>query len=139
LPHRAGLPAIRRVREDADIDDWGLVATALAQEEPWWEPGTKHGYHVNTFGFLTGELIRRVAGQSIGTFFNGAVAGPLDADFHFGLGPEHDSRTAEYFFATESIDGGEDREPIDDERRLLLNRAYLNPPGISGLGTVNTR
>ena len=58
-------------------------------------PGTTHGYHVNTFGFLTGEIVRRVSGESIGAFFRDEVASPLDADFHFGFGAEHDRRTAE--------------------------------------------
>jgi CubicO group peptidase (beta-lactamase class C family) len=143
LSHRAGLPAIRRSLPDEAIYDWDLMANALAEEEPWWEPGTTHGYHVNTFGFLVGELVRRVGGESIGAFFRREVGGPLGVDFHIGLGAEDDRRTAEYVFAdtTLTIDGDERRNPVemDDERRFLLARTYLNPPGLSGLGTVNTR
>jgi CubicO group peptidase (beta-lactamase class C family) len=145
LSHRAGLPAIRRPLADTDIYDWALMTSALAAEEPWWELGTVHGYHVNTFGFLAGEVVRRVSGQSIGEFFRREVGGPLEADFHFGFGPEHDDRVAEYLFAGESskitAEGAEERHAVGDDeaRRLLLSRVYLNPPGLSGIGTVNTR
>jgi CubicO group peptidase (beta-lactamase class C family) len=145
LSHRAGLPAIRRPLADADIYDWSSMSSALASEEPWWEPGTAHGYHVNTFGFLAGELVRRVSGQSFGTFFQREVAGPLDADFHFGFGPEHDGRVAEYLFAGESSkstdEGAHEQQVVgeDEPRRFLLSRVYLNPPSLSGIGTVNTR
>jgi CubicO group peptidase (beta-lactamase class C family) len=137
LSHRAGLPAIRGALPGLAMYDWERMTVALAEEEPWWEPGRKHGYHVNTFGFLIGELVRRVSGESIGTFFRHEVAGPLDADFHFGIGSEHDERIADYLFAEgpSRIVGDSD----DEERRLLLRQVYLNPPGLSGLGTVNTR
>jgi CubicO group peptidase (beta-lactamase class C family) len=137
LSHRAGLPAVRHPLPSLAMYDWGLMASALADEEPWWEPGGQHGYHVNTFGFLVGEIVRRVSGESIGTFFRRQVAGPLAADFHFGIGPEHDERIADYFFADEppQIVAVDD----DEERRFLLRCVYVNPAGISGLGTVNTR
>lgn len=145
LSHRAGVPAIRRDLPEPAIYDWDVITSALAQEEPWWKPGDGHGYHVNTFGFLVGEVVRRVSGDSIGTFFRREVAEKLNADFHFGLGVEHDRRTAEYLFAAESLEPGEedvDRAPpadLDPQRRFLLSRVYMNPPGMSGLGTVNTR
>jgi CubicO group peptidase (beta-lactamase class C family) len=137
LGHRAGLPAVRRTLPSLAMYDWDLMTAALAEEEPWWEPGSQHGYHVNTFGFLVGEIVRRVSGESIGAFFRREVAGPLAADFHFGIGPENDGRIADYFFADEppQIVAGDD----DDQRRFLLRCVYVNPPGLSGLGTVNTR
>jgi CubicO group peptidase (beta-lactamase class C family) len=143
LGHRAGLPAISRPLSEQAVYDWSAIAAALAEQEPWWQPGRRHGYHVNTFGFLTGELVRRVSGESFGAFFHREVARRLDADFHFGIGPEHDRRTAEYSFSAVSRnidDGGVEREKNDpSDRAFLLRRAYLNPPGISGVGTVNTR
>jgi CubicO group peptidase (beta-lactamase class C family) len=144
LSHRAGLPAIRREVGDHEIYDWERMASTLAAEAPWWEPGTAHGYHVNTFGFLTGELVRRVSGDRIGAFLRREVAGPLGADFHIGLGAEHDERTADYVFAAQPpapADDGLAGEPVemDAERLLLLGRTYLNPPALSGIGTVNTR
>jgi CubicO group peptidase (beta-lactamase class C family) len=137
LGHRAGLPAIRRPLPNLAMYDWELMTSALADEEPWWEPGRRHGYHVNTFGFLVGEIVRRVSGESVGAFLRRAVAGPLDADFHFGIGPEHDARIADYFFADEPPQIVADDD--DDEHRFLLRCVYANPPGIIGLGTVNTR
>lgn len=155
LSHRAGLPAIRAPLPDLAMYDWELMSTSLAAQEPWWEPGSRHGYHVNTFGFLAGEIVRRVTADSIGAFFRDEVSGPLGADFHFGIGPEDDARTAEYLFGAQSsefIDGEPERRqlhPTDEERKqlleddegrqLLLARAYFNPAGISGVGTVNTR
>jgi CubicO group peptidase (beta-lactamase class C family) len=149
LSHRAGLPAIRRLLPGEAMCDWELMVGALADEEPWWEPGTTHGYHVNTFGFLVGELVRRASGTTIGSFLAGEIAQPLGADFHFGIGPEHDERIAEFSFgvdpAAQSEEEAEEalaegsRIPLDDARRFLLARAYMNPAGLSGIGTVNTR
>jgi CubicO group peptidase (beta-lactamase class C family) len=137
LGHRAGLPAIRHPLPDLAMYDWELMATALADEAPWWEPGTLHGYHVNTFGFLVGEIVRRVSGRSIHAFFRDEIAVPLDADFHFGIGAQHDHRIAEYYFAESPPRIVADAD--DAARRFLLGCVYTNPPGIIGLGTVNTR
>ena len=144
LSHRAGLPAVRRELPQDAMYDWDLMVRELAAEEPWWPPGSAHGYHVNTFGFLAGELVRRVGGATIGDFFRREVAEPLGADFHFGLEPRDDSRTAEYVFsgeANEFTEGVEEPLPdvADEQQRFLLSRVYLNPPGLSGIGTVNTR
>jgi CubicO group peptidase (beta-lactamase class C family) len=142
LAHRAGLPAIRRSLPGQAMCDWELMVTSLAEERPWWEPGSTHGYHVNTFGFLAGEIVRRVSAETIGAFFRREIARPLGADFHFGIGPEHDARIADYSFGAGATPPGEaDRpsEPLDEARRFLLSRVYMNPPGLSGLGTVNTR
>ncbi len=97
LSHQAGLPAIRKPLAQDDLYDWNTMAAALAEQEPWWEPGTRHGYHALTFGHLVGEVIRRVSGKSVGTFFRENVAGPLGADFHIGLAAEHDARTSDLF------------------------------------------
>ena len=142
LAHRAGLPAIRAAVPEDAIYEWSTMTGLLAAEEPWWEPDSAHGYHVNTLGFLAGEIVRRVTGESLGTFFRREVAAPLDADFHFGFGPEHDHRVAEYTFGDEAEPGSQPdprRRVPDPERRFLLGRVYLNPPGLSGIGTVNTR
>ena len=135
LCHRAGLPAIRRELPDLAMYDWALMTSALAEEAPWWTPGSRHGYHVNTFGFLVGEIVRRVSGERFATFFRREIAAPLAADFHFGIGPEHDVRVADYLFASTPGEMVAD----DAEHQLLLRRVYANPPGLSGPGTVNTR
>ena len=66
----------------------------LAAQEPWWEPGTASGYHAVTQGYLVGEVVRRMTGQTLGTFFRDKVAGPLGADFHIGLDPAEFARVA---------------------------------------------
>ena len=66
----------------------------LAAQEPWWEPGTASGYHAVTQGYLVGEVVRRVTGQTLGRFFP-EVAGPLGADFHIGLDAAEDDRVAQ--------------------------------------------
>jgi CubicO group peptidase (beta-lactamase class C family) len=95
LSHTAGLPAWTSddfVTED--LYDWEKSTSMLAADAPWWEPGTAAGYHLISQGHLVGEVVRRITGQSIGTWFAENVAGPLGADFHIGTGPEHDERVA---------------------------------------------
>jgi CubicO group peptidase (beta-lactamase class C family) len=71
------------------------MAALLAEQAPWWEPGTASGYHAVTQGFLLGEVVERVDGRSLGTFFREEIAEPLGADFHIGLDPAHDDRVGE--------------------------------------------
>lgn len=85
LNHQAGLPAIRKPVPEAGFCDWAWVIEALEDECVFWEPGTSAGYHALTFGFLVGEVIRRVSGKSLGTFFREEVAEPLGLDFWIGL------------------------------------------------------
>lgn len=94
LSHQAGLPAIKAPLPNEAIFDWDAMAAALAAQEPWWEPGTRHGYHALTFGWLVGEIIRRITGKSLGSYFRDEVAGPLGLDAHIGLDAKHDARVA---------------------------------------------
>ena len=64
---------------------WDPVVERLAAQTPIWEPGTTHGYHALTYGWLVGELVRRIDGSDIGTFFAEEIAGPLGIDAHIGL------------------------------------------------------
>jgi CubicO group peptidase (beta-lactamase class C family) len=89
LSHRAGLSGLATPVTVADYEDWEKITSLLAAQAPLWEPGTVSGYHAITFGFLVGEVVRRVTGQTLGQFFAAEVAGPLGADFHIGL-PEAD-------------------------------------------------
>jgi CubicO group peptidase (beta-lactamase class C family) len=95
LSHRAGLPAVSQPLPSSASYEWQPLVDALAAQEPWWEPGTAHGYHAVTFGHLVGEVIRRVSGMSVGTYFRQEVAEPLGIDFYIGFGPELDSRVAD--------------------------------------------
>ncbi|MDQ2648358.1 MAG: beta-lactamase family protein [Actinomycetota bacterium] len=94
LAHTAGLASWTHPMSEADIYDWEIATSRLAEQAPMWEPGTASGYHALTQGYLVGEVIRRVTGQTIGQWFAKEVAGPLGADFHIGTGPEHDHRCA---------------------------------------------
>jgi CubicO group peptidase (beta-lactamase class C family) len=85
LNHQVGLAAVRETLTPGSFADWEKMTTLLARETPWWEPGTRHGYHAFTFGWLVGEVVRRVSGRSIGTFFREEVASPHGIDFHIGL------------------------------------------------------
>lgn len=137
LSHRAGLAAIGEQLSPEALYRWEAVTAALAAQEPWWEPGAAHGYHVHTFGFLVGEVVRRAAGEGIGSFLRREVAEPLEADVGFGLPPRARGRRAEYVFDPAVIARREAgrRTPVDP---TLRERAYMNPPGATGLETVNT-
>ncbi|MBI3675038.1 MAG: beta-lactamase family protein [Proteobacteria bacterium] len=134
LSHRAGLPAIRETLQDGAMLDWALMTGALARTKPWWEPGTAHGYHVNTFGFLAGEIVRRICGKSIGAALREEIAKPLDADVHIGLPLSEHARAAEYLWPASS-GAAQGMPDADQEMRW---KTYWNPPGFSGAGWVNT-
>lgn len=94
LSHKAGLiDTDRRLSLDEALD-WDTVTAALAESTPAWEPGTAHGYHAITYGWLVGEVVRRVSGRSLGTFFRQEVAEPLGLEFWIGLPDEHQGRVA---------------------------------------------
>jgi CubicO group peptidase (beta-lactamase class C family) len=95
LNHSAGLAAIRRPLPVEALYDWARMTGALAAEAPWWAPGSAAGYHALTFGYLVGEIVRRVSGTSLGALFRDEVARPLGADFHIGLGAADEGRVAE--------------------------------------------
>ena len=107
LSHRAGLPALSEPLPPGSLYNWEVMTSALAKQEPWWEPGTKHGYHALTYGWLVGEVVRRISRKSLGTFFRDEVAEPLGLDFHIGLASNHDGRTAEVIPPVEAdLEGG---------------------------------
>lgn len=94
LTHSVGLPSVGDPLPEGAIYDWEVMTEALAKQAPLWEPGTTHGYHGLTFGWLVGEVVKRISGKSLGTFFRDEVALPLGLDTHIGLAPEHDGRVA---------------------------------------------
>ena len=92
LNHQAGMAAVRRPLTMEDLFDWGTMCEALAEQEPWWTPGEQHGYHALTYGWLVGEVVRRIDGRSLGTYWREEFAAPLGLDAHIGTGPEFDGR-----------------------------------------------
>jgi CubicO group peptidase (beta-lactamase class C family) len=130
LSHQAGLSAIREPVPESGLCDWDLVTDLLAAQEPLWAPGTRQGYHALTFGHLVGEVVRRITGRSLGTFFRDEVAGPLGLDFWIGLPEEHHARVAPTVPADEPAPG----DPIPD----FYIRAMTDPTSIPGLVLMNS-
>jgi CubicO group peptidase (beta-lactamase class C family) len=140
LNHRAGLAAIRAPLRDEELFSWEKVTTELARQEPWWEPGTKHGYHAITFGWLVGEVVRRISGKSLGTYFRDEIAGPLEADAYIGFDASLDPRVADTISAP---------PPTPDEPNLFAEmlkdpdsvsaKAITNPPSLMLPTTTNSR
>lgn len=96
MSHSAGLSGFDPpLGSPEELYDWDAICQRLAAQAPWWTPGSQSGYHAITQGFLQGEIVRRVSGRSLGTFFREEIAEPLGADFHIGLDPVHDARVGE--------------------------------------------
>jgi len=123
LSHQAGLPLVEGPITLDEALRWEPVVQRLARQQPLWEPGTKHGYHMRTFGWLVGELIRRVDGRTVGRFFRDEIAYRLSLDFWIGLPDEHESRVVP--LVPPDADMRAALEPLKD--RLLLARVFANP------------
>ncbi len=94
MSHTAGLSGWTEHLEPEGLADWERCAGMLAAQQPWWEPGTASGYHAVTQGYLIGEVVRRITGDSIGRWFADEVAKPLEADFFIGLPAGEDPRVS---------------------------------------------
>ncbi|GBD24121.1 Esterase EstB [bacterium HR29] len=139
LSHQAGLAAISKPLPPGSVVQWETMVAALAEQEPWWEPGTAHGYHALTFGFLVGEVLRRVTGKSVGRLWREEIAGPLELDFFIGFGPELDERTATLLPAPPPVPGQPDIRTVwQQQPDSLAARAFNNPPPGAGVH-VNSR
>jgi CubicO group peptidase (beta-lactamase class C family) len=126
LNHRAGLAAIDRPLRPRDGLDWNTMVDALAHQAPNWEPGTRHGYHAITFGWLVGEVVRRISGRSLGRFFRDELAGPLGLDFWIGLPESAESRVAR----VAPPPAPDPHDPFGAallDHASLTRRAFMNP------------
>lgn len=124
LAHTAGLPGWDPAIEVTDLYDLEISARNFEAQSPWWEPGTKSGYHLISQGHLEAEIVRRVTGQSLGTFFGNEVAQPLGAEFHIGLPESEESKVAELFAPDVE---GLGRTFVGDPESVLM-RAALSCP-----------
>ncbi|MBY9066971.1 beta-lactamase family protein [Hyphomonas sp. WL0036] len=95
MSHSAGLSGWKAPMTREDLYDWEKATSLLAAQAPYWQPGSAPGYHAMTQGYLVGEVIRRVAGETVGTVFRKEIAGPIGADFHIGLPATEDYRVAD--------------------------------------------
>jgi len=121
MSHTAGLSGWSENLSAEDLSDWELCTSALARQAPWWEPGTRSGYHAVTQGYLIGEVVRRITGTSIGQFFKREVADVIGADFFIGL-PESEEPRVSLVLPPEPIDLS--ALPSDS----VAYRTYTSPP-----------
>jgi CubicO group peptidase (beta-lactamase class C family) len=134
LSHRAGLPAVRKLLPNEALYDWRAMTEALAAETPWWTPGTAHGYHAVTFGWLVGEVVRRIAGKSLGAYLRDTFAGPLGLDLHVGLAEREHARVADILQAAPPDPSGEAAQLFMRalaEPEGVTARAFMNPPSMA--------
>ncbi|MGD0881342.1 MAG: serine hydrolase domain-containing protein [Acidimicrobiales bacterium] len=136
LCHRAGVPAIRQRLVDTDLWDWDTMTAALAATEPWWEPGTRHAYHTNTYGHLIGGIVHRATGELPGSRLR-ALAEPIGADIWCGLPEGEQVRCADVIWALPGAVPAFDLDELSGDD-LMVALSYVNPPGYSSMGVVNT-
>jgi CubicO group peptidase (beta-lactamase class C family) len=138
LNHQAGLPAVDRVLRREALFDAATLATALAEQKPYWPPGTAHGYHALTFGWLVGEVVRRVSGKTLGRFFADEIAAPLGLDFWIGLPAEIEPRLALLRMAPPAKEDSAVTRAMRTPSSLVA-KAFANPPGLLRGSEVNSR
>ncbi|MGW0866490.1 serine hydrolase domain-containing protein [Streptomyces sp. NPDC002611] len=138
LSHRAGLAGLREPHSLEQLCDWELTTQRLAATQPWWEPGTRSGYHALTYGHLVGEVVRRVSGLRPGAFLEREVAAPLGIDFRIGL-PEKDvGRVAE--LVQPPVAASSEQAAVFAQLAPAAVAALTNPPvSAAGAGTHGWR
>ena len=135
LSHQAGLCALD---QRVDVLDYDRVIRALEAQAPLWPPGTGHGYHARTFGFLLDELMRRITGKTLSEYCQENFAGPLELDFWIGLPEEQNSRVATIYAAK----SGKSPEPAQFYRDLvtpgtLARKTFTSPYGLNVISKMN--
>jgi CubicO group peptidase (beta-lactamase class C family) len=136
LSHQAGLSALD---EPVDLLDYPAVIAALEKQSPLWPPGTAHGYHARTFGFLVDELTRRISGQRVAEYWRSKFAEPLALDIWIGL-PEAEHKRVATIYAAKA--GGEPT-PAEFYRELatpgtLVRKTFTSPAGLHSIAAMNT-
>ena len=135
LSHQAGLPALD---QRVGVQDYAAVIQALERQTPLWKPGTAHGYHARTFGFLLDELVRRLAGQTLSAYWRAQFGEPLALDIWIGLPESEHSRAATIYAAKV----GSPAVPADFYRELatpgtLVRKAFTSPGGLHAVSGMN--
>jgi len=138
LSHTAGVPGIPLNTTLEDLCDWDKMCAAIADQELWWEPGTKIGYHAYSFGYLVGEIVRRATGKPISTVLLEEVSGPLGVgdELYFGMPLSEQHRLAVLEDAERSGAGPMPEMPPDlpmfraGPMSLMPNAALGNRPDI---------
>lgn len=130
LDHSAGVPALDAELQPGDMYDADLMANYLAKQRPWWKPGTRNGYHLVTFGWTIGEIVRRVTGLTLGQFIADEIAGPAGADFYLGLPAELEDRVAPITL----WEPGPDHVPSPYMHKMLTE-----PESVQAMATANVQ
>lgn len=128
LNHRAGLPAIQKALPDTALFDWEWMTRALVEQTPWWLPGSQHGYHPVTWGWLVGEVFKRATGITVGQYLREEVSQRLGVDVHIGLSSPEVERAAD-MLAARSI-------PTPD-RQYLFGRIMADLNGMTAKAMTN--
>jgi CubicO group peptidase (beta-lactamase class C family) len=136
LSHQAGLTALD---EQVDVLDYQAVIAALEKQKPLWQPGTAHGYHARTFGFLVDELTRRITGQRVSEYWQTTFAEPLELDIWIGLRELEHKRAATIYAAK----AGGEQTPAEFYRELvtpgtLVRKTFTSPAGLHSIAAMNT-
>lgn len=129
LDHSVGVPVFREKVKQGGLYDWDYAVGLLAAQAPFWEPGTRNGYHGLTFGWTVGEIVRRISGKSLGTFFQDEVAKPLGLDFWIGLPEEIEPRVAPMIPYI---------PPPDAPKRRFIQALVGDPNSLPALFWLNT-
>jgi CubicO group peptidase (beta-lactamase class C family) len=137
LSHQSGQPALRQA--DVSLLQHELVAEALAQQEPFWKPGSAHGYHARTYGFLVDELVRRISGINVGVYFREVFARPLGLDLWIGLPPELADDVAPIYAARRTrLTSEEDPFYAELARQDSLTfKTFSTPAGLTAPSVMN--
>ena len=130
LCHKAGLPYVDATLTLEEALAWEPMIRALEAQPPVWEPGTAHGYHATTYGWLVGEVVKRISGKSLGTFFHDEIAAPLGLEFWIGLPDEQQHRVAP-LIQWGFLGGGEPAAPRNPELAKLLAE-FIGPDSLLG-------
>ena len=140
LSHRAGLAEVQGDLTLEDCAAWDPVVEAIAAQAPVWEPGTKHGYHTRSYGWIVGEIIRRITGVSPGQHFADAIAAPLGLDFYIGTPAELDARIARMYPAVLDPDAQALMDSVLSDQSTFMGRVMSGPSGLFAYNDMwNTR
>lgn len=149
LCHTAGVPALPPGTTPDDLCDWERMCALLANSEPWWRPGTRLGYHSDTFGYLVGETVRRATGSTLSRLLRDLITSPLGIadDVHFGvparLLPRVATQTDPEELPETSAEPGSPQPPpmpmVIIPRAALANRRDLLSADIPSVGTMTAR
>ncbi|MFK4153282.1 serine hydrolase domain-containing protein [Streptomyces fungicidicus] len=127
LNHRAGLPVLDDPLTPAEAADPPRAAEAVAAQAPTWEPGTDHGYHALTYGWLVDELVRRVTGRGCGEWIASEIAAPLGLDLWVGLPDEQAHRVG----TVGRIEGPEPSGALRARPKRSVTDAYADPASLT--------